>query len=217
MEHGQCPWILFYYIGSACPRESPGSPHFQSPLASVKPITESQLIEATLSYQSQTLLVFAELWSHQSKHWFGVLLKVIRLDLHYSQGWQEIWLQVSHRGWLSWDKSLTLLNSDQNEHIHSSFSFLPWASVFLLSLILRLISPSLTLNGCFHASYIGKHSTELTIQNASKFEDLLLSVRKGVVVGQVCKFSVRAKVMCQITWEKNIRFSSVQMSQWNRF
>ena len=56
----------------------PSSPHFQSPLAAVKPISDSQLIQATVAIQSQILLVFTEFWSHQGKHWFGVLVNVIR-------------------------------------------------------------------------------------------------------------------------------------------
>lgn len=34
-------WMLFTYTGSTCPRECPSPPHFQSPLAVVKPTTES--------------------------------------------------------------------------------------------------------------------------------------------------------------------------------
>lgn len=79
-------------------RASPSSPHFQNPLAVVKPTIESQLIETTAAVKSRSLLVFAELRSHHSKRWLGILFSVRSLGLCSSQALQETALQVSHKG-----------------------------------------------------------------------------------------------------------------------
>lgn len=52
-----------YYTEPACPGESSSPQHFQSPQAAVKPVSESQLTQATVTIQSQMsqiLLVFRE-------------------------------------------------------------------------------------------------------------------------------------------------------------